>query len=225
MRQVYHPNKLDVWSVACVLLEMVMGRMWFNTQWLETYRINRDVQPADLADVQPFHMFLVHLGQQALYAAGNVRTAPVRTMLQMGLEVVPSQRVSAHELLAASTEGPTVAAADGNGNGMATVQVQMEGGAAGGAAEVDGTAQLNGAASDPTLAGGIQTEPRAMASVEFPPTHSSLLPAMETHPTSALPMPTSHAGHGQAGNGRAVGTEVRRPERRERNASSLQDEF
>ena len=36
-RQIPDHGKLDVWSSACVLLEMCMGRNWFNAEWLQAY--------------------------------------------------------------------------------------------------------------------------------------------------------------------------------------------
>lgn len=37
MRQIPDHGKLDVWSIACVLLEMIMGCRWFNNEWLSPY--------------------------------------------------------------------------------------------------------------------------------------------------------------------------------------------
>lgn len=43
VRDATDPKKLDVWSLACVLLEMMMGRGWFegDNSWLQAYRHNR----------------------------------------------------------------------------------------------------------------------------------------------------------------------------------------
>mmetsp|Transcript_15449 Transcript_15449/g.27348 ORF Transcript_15449/g.27348 Transcript_15449/m.27348 type:complete len:397 (+) Transcript_15449:130-1320(+) len=36
-REIPDHGKLDVWSAACVLLEMSMGRKWFNAVWVQAY--------------------------------------------------------------------------------------------------------------------------------------------------------------------------------------------
>ena len=41
VKNVPDPTKLDVWSLACVLMEMRMGRAWFSESWLEPYRDSR----------------------------------------------------------------------------------------------------------------------------------------------------------------------------------------
>ena len=40
---VVHPTKTDVWGSACVLMELIMGREWFNNQWLRLYREFRPI--------------------------------------------------------------------------------------------------------------------------------------------------------------------------------------
>ena len=41
VKNVPDPTKLDLWSLACVLTELRMGRAWFSGAWLQTYRDNR----------------------------------------------------------------------------------------------------------------------------------------------------------------------------------------
>lgn len=42
IKHVPDPTKLDVWSIACVLLELVMGPEWFGQNWLRAYRQYRE---------------------------------------------------------------------------------------------------------------------------------------------------------------------------------------
>ena len=110
---VHDLRKLDTWSVACVLLEMVMGRSWFNTHWLSTYHNNRELlhRGAAPAAQGSFYGFIGLLQQGATSAMSSAQTAPVRTILHRGLEVQPLRRPSAREMLAAcnQTQGQTVA--------------------------------------------------------------------------------------------------------------------
>lgn len=103
IRQVRDPTKLDVWSVACVLLEMAMGRDWFNAHWLNTYRSNRDVRHHG---AEGFHAFSELLQQHAASARASVQTASVRTILQLGLVTELQQRASARGMLAAIQAQP-----------------------------------------------------------------------------------------------------------------------
>lgn len=100
--QVHDLSKLDTWSVTCVLLEMVMGRAWFNQMWLKTYRNNRKLWRA--RDAAPphenFDEFVGILEQGAASAVSSVQTAPASTILRWGLEIQTLQRPSAPELLA-----------------------------------------------------------------------------------------------------------------------------
>lgn len=103
IRQVRDPTKLDVWSVACVLLEMTMGRDWFNAHWLNTYRSNRDVWHHG---AEGFNAFSELLQQHTASARASVQTAPVRTILQLGLVTELQQRASARGMLAAIRAQP-----------------------------------------------------------------------------------------------------------------------
>ena len=37
----YDPFKVDVWALACVALEMLMGRTWFSREWLPAAEVAR----------------------------------------------------------------------------------------------------------------------------------------------------------------------------------------
>lgn len=81
-----------------------MGRAWFTTHWLDTYRNIRDLRRQGAAADERFHAFTGLLQQGTASAMSSAQTALARTILQMGLEVLPLQRPSAPEMLAACNQ-------------------------------------------------------------------------------------------------------------------------
>ena len=114
IKLVYDQAKLDAWSSACVLLEMVMGHSWFDSHWLETFRekytelrqlsttLNQDLQ-------QRLRGFCDVLRQHTMTAIGSIQNTTIQVLLRMALEIQAAERANVHSML--SVCGPTEPAA------------------------------------------------------------------------------------------------------------------
>ena len=89
-------TKLDVWSSACVLLELVMGSVWFEQEWLRIYREFRwqgdPTTPANLERI-------VRLSERAVHARNSCQHPGVVEMLRGSMHVNPTARMSAQDAL------------------------------------------------------------------------------------------------------------------------------
>mmetsp|Transcript_14462 Transcript_14462/g.25297 ORF Transcript_14462/g.25297 Transcript_14462/m.25297 type:complete len:595 (+) Transcript_14462:194-1978(+) len=93
--------KLDVWSVACVLLELCMGCTWFTNVWLNVYRQYRTLRSLSSSDTGVAQRY-VDLRQSLLRNRADSMSALshplVLGMLERCLDVDAYSRIDLHSL-------------------------------------------------------------------------------------------------------------------------------
>ena len=90
----------DVWSSACVLIELVMGRHWFNETWLNIYREFMMIEAAQVCHRRAARLdFQARLDKGAKHVCLACKTAPTEFVLANSMHTEPTERYTAAELL------------------------------------------------------------------------------------------------------------------------------
>jgi len=112
-REIPDHGKLDVWSAACVLLEMSMGRKWFNAVWVQAYsayaKREKEVRGILGGRERAYEDLRQSLSHNAAVAMDVISspTGIVRELLELALDINPTTRASmsaAHGFLFPSNE-------------------------------------------------------------------------------------------------------------------------
>jgi serine/threonine protein kinase len=89
----YNGLRVDIWSIGCVLLEMMMGNDWFETHWSSVYAnlLSRDVFAEEIATAVD--------GLQSDIECANISvSADCVNVLRKMLDINPRSRITIHQL-------------------------------------------------------------------------------------------------------------------------------
>jgi serine/threonine protein kinase len=91
----YNVFLVDVWSIGCVMVEIIMGREWFECNWMPVYR------PENLRDLRTFRTDL-KLALDELWVDieehGSKVSGECKSVMRKMLEVEPKNRITVAQL-------------------------------------------------------------------------------------------------------------------------------
>eukprot|EP00619_Florenciella_sp_RCC1007_P010170 CAMPEP_0205903854 /NCGR_PEP_ID=MMETSP1325-20131115/357_1 /ASSEMBLY_ACC=CAM_ASM_000708 /TAXON_ID=236786 /ORGANISM="Florenciella sp., Strain RCC1007" /LENGTH=295 /DNA_ID=CAMNT_0053269551 /DNA_START=21 /DNA_END=905 /DNA_ORIENTATION=+ len=98
VRPVHDKVKSDVWSCACMLLELIKGRRWFRHEWQELFR---QWWPRNALALDDHEQFTNLLDQKIadVYSACQTTQPRAAAVFRNALLLVPNARMTAEELL------------------------------------------------------------------------------------------------------------------------------